>query len=1736
MKQLVTAALIFLSIAATANTQRYRLMFNGDPSTEVTIGWEQVNSSGTTIYYDVVDHGTNTGAYAFTHGSDRSVSYMGMDNHFARLTGLQPNTAYYFVIADGNSTSQRFWFRTCPDNSSTGLSFVSGGDSRSGQTQRRNSNRMVAKIRPHAVLFGGDLVNTPGNTSVQDWMDDWQLATTSDGQMIPLVHSFGNHEEYGSGGPEFINYLFDAPYDVYYKVTFGGNLFSIYTLNGELLPNHTIPNNAKRTAQRNWLAAELPVDNAIWKAAQYHRPIVPHYSGKGEGFDEYSDWANLFYDNGVRLVLESDAHVMKITEEVKPVYTGNPSGNSSNWFTTTGLDPNKGITFLGEGTWGTIRTPDDNHPMTSGSASFYGFNWILVTECDIKIRTIDTQSPNSVVENAPGAYFNVDPTFDAVTWEPTGAGSGVRTIALCYPPEADFSGTPTSIFTGQSVSFTDLSSQNPTSWSWDFGDGNNSTQQNPSHTYTAPGVYTVSLTASNADGSGTETKVDYITVVNPTAPTADFSGTPTTVTVGGSVDFTDLSTGVPSGWNWTFTGGTPSTSTAQNPTGITYNATGLYQVSLTATNAYGNDTETKTAYIEVVSGATIAVPISTGNDDVEERNANGQLYFNSSDLEMCYDGSTSNENQHVGLRFQNVTIPNNATITNAYLEFSADEDDASETIVYIAADDADNSAAWSGNYDVSGRTRTTMEYAWVFDAGSAWTSPNVYNSGDIKQLVQEVVTRGGWSSGNSMSFILWDDGADQDERVADSYEGGNPVILHVDYVTGVTPPQAYCPSYYVGTGSEYITNVAFNTINNPSGDAPNGYTDFTNIETDVDQGNAYQLDVTINTAGNFTDHCQAFFDWNHDGDFADPNEMVDLGDITNATNGVLSATVNVPAGATLGSTRMRITIEYDNNPGACNSDHTSANWGETEDYTINIQSAAPPTPPVANFSAGATSICEGESISFSDLSTNTPTSWAWSVTGPTTLTSTVQNPAFAFTTPGTYSVELTATNADGSDTYTASNLITVNGLPTVTANATTTAVCDGESVTLTGGGASTYSWNNGVNDGVSFVPTATQTYTVTGTDGNNCENTAQVSVTVNPLPTVSANATTTELCEGQNVTLTGGGASTYSWNNGVNDGVAFAPTTSQTYTVTGTDANNCENTAQVTVNVNALPNVTANASNTTVCEGEAVTLTGGGASTYTWNNGVSNGTPFNATTTATYTVTGTDGSNCSNTAQITINVNPLPTVTAAATTTEICDGESVILTGGGANTYAWTNGVTDGVSFNPSTTNTYTVTGTDGNNCENTAQVTVTVNALPTVVANTTSSSVCDGDAVTLTGSGASTYTWDNGVTNGVSFVPGSTDTYTVTGTDANNCVNTAQVSVTVNNNPTPAIAGSIQYCAGSTAFLDAGSFNTYNWSTGDASQNITATIADNPVSVTVTDANGCQGTDQVTLIESTSIIANSSLDICQGQSVSIHGNTETTSGTYSQTYTTPQGCDSTSNVTLTVNTLPTVDGGADFDVCEGTSVTLNGSGADTYAWDNSVNDGVSFIPTSTATYTVTGTDVNGCENTADITVTVNPLPTVTLNPAGDSLCLNNGMVALNGMPTGGTYTGTGVSGTDFDPATAGLGMHTVSYDYTDINGCANSDQVSITVINCLNISSNELEGINVYPNPTDFELNIELPSQLNVEVRIFDASGKLVASRTVNGDTRTIFNVSDWERGNYIVRITDSDSGKEKVQQVIVQ
>jgi PKD-like domain/Secretion system C-terminal sorting domain len=451
---------------------------------------------------------------------------------------------------------------------------------------------------------------------------------------------------------------------------------------------------------------------------------------------------------------------------------------------------------------------------------------------------------------------------------------------------------------------------------------------------------------------------------------------------------------------------------------------------------------------------------------------------------------------------------------------------------------------------------------------------------------------------------------------------------------------------------------------------------------------------------------------------------------------------------------------------------------------------------------------------------------------------------------------------------------------------------------------------------------------------------------------------------------------------------------------------------------------------TTLCQGVSTnfTITPDIYSTfYTWT--VPNGLIFNSgQNTATINVTaglagtywvyvmGVNGPCSLNGPMDSIQVTVLPLPTVAATSGgDVCLGNVSSLSASGAVTYDWQPGSLTGAFITPtlSNTTTYVVTGTDANGCSATTTVTAVVNQLPMVTSNTSAITVCSGDMVTLFGAGAVSYSWSGGITDNVAFSATATTTYTVTGTDANGCSNTATSDVTVNPLPT-----------------------------------VTANLS----AITV---------------------------------------------------------------------------------CSGDTVTLFGQGATSYSWSGGITDNAPFLATATTTYIVTGTDANGCSNTATVLVTVNALPTVTLSSLGTH-CVDDGTFTITqGSPAGGTYAGPGVTGTTYSPISGGIGTHTVLYSFTDQNGC--SAQASNTVIINACVGVQEIEGfptVTYMPNPATTTLQVRWDASKvavnTIEVR--DITGRLISTQQVTGNGAADINVETLPVGNYSL-VLISATGKANYQ-----
>jgi len=336
----------------------------------------------------------------------------------------------------------------------------------------------------------------------------------------------------------------------------------------------------------------------------------------------------------------------------------------------------------------------------------------------------------------------------------------------------------------------------------------------------------------------------------------------------------------------------------------------------------------------------------------------------------------------------------------------------------------------------------------------------------------------------------------------------------------------------------------------------------------------------------------------------------------------------------------------------------------------------------------------------------------------------------------------------------------------------------------TSAGSLTWQWNPGaINSNTAVVtPTTTGTsitpsYTVSAIDpATTCSNTAVVTITVNPVPSVTVAASTGSICSGTTASLTATGATTYSWMpaGGTSSLAVVSPAASTVYTVTGTSLG-CSNTQTVNLNVTPTPTVVASVSPSVICAGATVSLTASGATTYSWMPNSST----SATTTATpsvstiYSVTGTT-SGCANTKTLSVTVNDVPTLSITVTPTAgvLCTtGATATLTASGTSTaYVWSNGAnTASTSVAPSATTVYSVTGT--NSCGvKTMTTSITVATTPTIAAASSSTLMCVNNSAVLsaTATPGVSYSWNTGAsTMSISVSPSVTTTYTVTGTNA---------------------------------------------------------------------------------------------------------------------------------------------------------------------------------------------------------------------------------------------------------------------------------------------------------------------------------------------------------------------------------
>lgn len=438
-------------------------------------------------------------------------------------------------------------------------------------------------------------------------------------------------------------------------------------------------------------------------------------------------------------------------------------------------------------------------------------------------------------------------------------------------------------------------------------------------------------------------------------------------------------------------------------------------------------------------------------------------------------------------------------------------------------------------------------------------------------------------------------------------------------------------------------------------------------------------------------------------------------------------------------------------------------------------------------------------------------------------------------------------------------------LPANTTSSTNLSICPNQNTTLNATGSGTVSWfasptsTTVLSSGVNFItPTlsvGTYTYYAEAFTCMNSASRTAVTVTVNPPPTITVNSGT--ICNGSSYTVVPSGANTYSYmNSTTGSSCVTSPILSNTnFSLIGTSAAGCTNTATCFITSVSLPiiNINSSTGGPSLCSGSSATLFAGGASTYTWVSGPNTFTyAISPTVLTTYTVVGTSSLGCSSSNTISMGILTTPTINISVSSPSICNGNSTTLNASGATSYVWnTSATTSSISVSPTTTTIYTVTGTILS-CTATKTISINVTANPSISINASSNSICTGGSTTLSIIGsASSYSWNTGpTTTSIVVSPTASTSYTAAGFNGS-CYGLATTSITISTSITLNVSSSSpSICVGQSATLTANGASTYTWNTGSNAISIVVT----PTTSTSYSVNGSSGSCNGSAITSISV------------------------------------------------------------------------------------------------------------------------------------------------------------------------------------------------------------------------------------------------------------------------------------------
>ena len=541
------------------------------------------------------------------------------------------------------------------------------------------------------------------------------------------------------------------------------------------------------------------------------------------------------------------------------------------------------------------------------------------------------------------------------------------------------------------------------------------------------------------------------------------------------------------------------------------------------------------------------------------------------------------------------------------------------------------------------------------------------------------------------------------------------------------------------------------------------------------------------------------------------------------------------------------------------------------------------------------------------------------------------------------------------------------------------------------------------------------------------------------------------------------------------------------------------------------------------------------------------------TSTTDYVVTATSANGCQVIDSINVVVNALPT-SPLINDTIICSGNATTLSTNGIGTLSWYdaptggNFITSGSSFiTPvlSSSVSYYVQDSTAGGCSSVrTQVDVTVNPTP-VVALGADVTQCGGNVLLDAQNSGSSFFWNN-QQNTQSINVDSTGNYHVAVTNSFNCTGYDSVNITINYQPVINLGVDSSYCANSLVLDASNPGNSYQWNTGDTTQTLVISSSGS-YNVLVNTAQGCSASDTVNLTLTPTPIVNLGNDtnLCGGSIILDAQNTGSTylwsdnsnfpiifvstTGTYWVDVTNSQNCTTRDSINVTASVPPVVSLGQHINLCSGDSAILdagNTPGA-VYLWNDSSSAQTLLVDTSGLYYVNVSTGP-GCNasDTVSVTVYAYPAPNISLNLGIDTVCSNAGLVLLTGeSPSGGVFSGTSVSGNNFD-ASVGAGNYTITYTISDsISGCSNSASQNMFVDACLGFTQLSTNPYSVYPNPTSGQFYIESSSNAGkVTVEIFDPQGKNVYAEEFGSLVRQKFDLSNLSNAIYMIKVRSAD------------